>query len=149
MDPLTPIRNFLPLSDRVGTAGQPTAEQFTAVRDAGYEVVINLALPTSTYALADERAVVTGLGMQYVHIPVDFDRPDVEDAKRFFEAMDAAVGRKVLVHCAMNMRVPAFLYLYRVVREGVDPDVAAADLYRVWTPNPTWQKFIEVVVQTL
>ena len=141
-DDLTSIRAFLPLSDRLGTAGQPTAQQFDAVRAAGYEVVINLALPNSTYALPDEQDVVTSRGMAYVHIPVNFDAPSVDDARQFLEAMDAAAGRKVFVHCAMNMRVSAFAYLYRTIREGVDEEAAAADLHRVWTPNPVWQKFL-------
>jgi protein tyrosine phosphatase (PTP) superfamily phosphohydrolase (DUF442 family) len=69
------IRNFLPLTDRVGTAGQPTTEQFSDIAAAGYEVVINLALPTSTYALPEEQSIVAGHGMHYVHIPVDSTRP--------------------------------------------------------------------------
>jgi protein tyrosine phosphatase (PTP) superfamily phosphohydrolase (DUF442 family) len=142
MQPLHQIRNFLSLSDRIGTAGQPTAEQFADVRAAGYEFVVNLAMRNSTNALPDEREVVTGLGMDYVHIPVVWEAPSVDDARRFFDAMDAAAGRKVFVHCAMNMRVSAFMYLYRTVRERVDPDVAAADLHRLWTPNAVWQQFL-------
>jgi protein tyrosine phosphatase (PTP) superfamily phosphohydrolase (DUF442 family) len=149
MESLQTIRNFLPLTDRVGTAGQPTAEQFTAIRDAGYEVVINLAMPNSTYALPDEREVVTGHGMRYVHIPVAWESPSVDDARRFFEAMDAAAGRKVFVHCAMNMRVSAFMYLYRTLRDGADPEAAAADLHRLWTPNPTWQQFLDTAAAAL
>jgi protein tyrosine phosphatase (PTP) superfamily phosphohydrolase (DUF442 family) len=149
MTSITDIRNFLPFTDRVGTAGQPTAEQFAAVRAAGYDLVINLAMPNSTSALPDEREVVTGLGMDYVHIPVAWEAPSVEDARRFFQTMDAAAGRKVFVHCAMNMRVSAFMYLYRTLREGADPDKAAADLHRLWTPNPVWQQFIDKAAATL
>ena len=146
---LRSIRNFLALGDRIGTAGQPTAEQFAAVAAAGFEVVINLALPTSTYALPDERVTVTRLGMEYVHIPVIFEAPAVEDARRFFGAMDAAAGRKVFVHCAMNMRVSAFMYLYRTLRLGVEPEEAAAHLHDVWVPNPVWQQFIEQAAEAL
>ena len=146
---LQSVRNFVALGDRVGTAGQPTAEQFKDVRDAGYEVVINLALPTSTNALPNEREVVTSLGMDYVHIPVNFDAPGVDDARRFFEAMDRNAGRKVFVHCAMNMRVSAFMYLYRTVRENVDPDDAADELHRLWVPNAVWQQFIDDAAKAL
>jgi protein tyrosine phosphatase (PTP) superfamily phosphohydrolase (DUF442 family) len=148
-DALHSIRDYLPLSDRLGTGGQPTAEQFDALRDAGYEVVINLALPTSTYALPDEHGVVDARGMRYVHIPVDFDAPSADDARAFFEAMDAATGRKVFVHCAMNMRASAFVYLYRTVREGVDGGAASRDLHHVWTPNPIWQQFLTTAARKL
>ena len=148
-DAVHSIRAYLPLSDHIGTGGQPTAEQFDALRDSGYEIVINLALPTSTYALPDERGVVDARGMRYIHIPVDFDVPSADDARAFFEAMDAAAGRKVFVHCAMNMRASAFVYLYRTVRQGMDARVAAEDLHRVWTPNPTWQQFLAAAAAAL
>ena len=44
---LSDIYRFQSVTANLGTAGQPTAEQFDAVKDAGYEVVINLALGTT------------------------------------------------------------------------------------------------------
>src|SRR2546423_4659420 len=60
---LSEIDSFRAIGERVGTAGQPTEDQFRAIRAAGFEVVINLALPTSDNALADEGSIVSGLGM--------------------------------------------------------------------------------------
>ena len=77
------ITNFCAISERLGTAGQPSEDQFRTLRDAGFEVIINLALPTSCNAMADEGAIVTGLGMSYVHIPVDFTAPTSEDLCAF------------------------------------------------------------------
>lgn len=51
---LANILNFLPISDGLATAGQPTSEQFAFVREAGYERVINLAPADSSNAIADE-----------------------------------------------------------------------------------------------
>jgi protein tyrosine phosphatase (PTP) superfamily phosphohydrolase (DUF442 family) len=59
----------------LGTAGQPTAAQFDAVKDAGYEVVINLALGTTPRDLPNEPGIVAAHGIEYVHIPVVFDAP--------------------------------------------------------------------------
>ena len=39
----TSITNFVALSDLIGTAGQPTPDQYQSVKDEGYELVINLA----------------------------------------------------------------------------------------------------------
>ena len=80
---LCEITNFCAISERLGTAGQPSEDQFRTLRDAGFEVIINLALPTSCNAMADEGAIVTGLGMSYVHIPVDFTAPTSEDLCAF------------------------------------------------------------------
>src|SRR4030095_14968557 len=51
---LSAIYNFRAISDKLGTAGQPTEAQFKLVRDAGFAAVINLALPTSDNALPNE-----------------------------------------------------------------------------------------------
>jgi protein tyrosine phosphatase (PTP) superfamily phosphohydrolase (DUF442 family) len=69
---LSDIYNFLAVSDDLGTAGQPTAEQLAAVKAAGYDVVINLALGTTPRDLPREADLVTGQGMEYIHIPVIF-----------------------------------------------------------------------------
>ncbi|MEO7299086.1 MAG: hypothetical protein ABI042_10990 [Verrucomicrobiota bacterium] len=44
---MTPIRNFLSIDDRLATSGMPKPCNFAALRQAGFEVVINLAMPTS------------------------------------------------------------------------------------------------------
>jgi len=140
------IRDFYRLSERIGTAGQPTREQFDAVADAGYEVVLNLApYRDGSGALADEAELVAARGMQYAHIPVDWDAPRPEDADAFFAAMRAHAGRKLFVHCIANRRVSAFLYLYRVLCEDVPEAVAARDLHRLWTPTGVWGEFLTAV----
>src|SRR5258706_5693691 len=116
---LSDIYNFRAIGDRLGTAGQPTVGQFGLVREAGFEAVINLALPTSDNALAQEGSIVTGLGMSYVHIPVNFEAPTAADFRAFCRVMDAFEGRRVFVHCAVNKRVSAFVFLHRVLHEGV------------------------------
>lgn len=140
---LNNIANFLPFAPTLATAGQPTAAQFQAVQQAGYEVVINLAMPTSTNAMAEEPELVRELGMDYVAIPVVWESPTLDDLDQFFAAMATHADRKVLVHCAKNMRVSAFVYLYRVLRLGIDPQQAEADLARIWQPNPTWAAFMQ------
>src|SRR6476646_8333886 len=92
---LETIRAFLSLSDQVGTAGQPTTEQFADIKAAGYEIVVNLALYTSTNALPNEAEIVAQQGMQYIHIPVDWEQPQVKAALEFFEVMAANHSKKV------------------------------------------------------
>ena len=141
-EPIATITNYLKLSNRLATAGQPTMAEFTAVQDAGYPVVVNLALPSSTNALPDEAAIVQNLGLEYIHIPVQWEQPTIADLQRFFAVLDRD-DRPVFVHCALNMRVSAFVYLYRRLRQGVSAEIAIADLHRIWEPNPVWQQFID------
>ena len=137
------IRQFRGISERLATAGQPTAGQFALIREAGYEVVINLAVTTSDDALANEGSLVAGLGMSYVHIPVDFAQPTESDFEVFAGVLDAFRGRRVFIHCAMNMRVSAFVFLYRVLRGEATQTEALRDLKAIWEPDGTWARFIE------
>jgi protein tyrosine phosphatase (PTP) superfamily phosphohydrolase (DUF442 family) len=144
MSHLDDIKNFVPLTADVGTAGQPTREQFRAIAQDGYGAVINLALPTSDHAIADEGSVVTGLGMRYVHIPVDFANPTVDDLKTFIGAMRALDGKRVFVHCVVNARVSAFMYLYLKHVRGLDDAAARSPVLERWQPqmDETWQRFL-------
>jgi protein tyrosine phosphatase (PTP) superfamily phosphohydrolase (DUF442 family) len=137
------IPNYLPISPTLGTAGQPTPEQFVAVAAAGYTTVINLALSTSDNAIPNEAALVASLGMTHFHIPVVWEAPTQGDLDIFLRVMALNEGRQVFVHCAKNMRVSAFVYLYRVLHQGVEESIARVDLHRIWQPNPTWQAFID------
>lgn len=139
---LAAIPDFRALGNRLGTSGQPAADQFRTIRDAGFEVVVNLALPTSDRALADEGSRVTALGMAYVHLPVDFQAPSAEDFRRFCGVMDAFRNQRVFVHCAANMRVSAFLFLYRVLHERVPVAEAERDLRAIWEPDAVWSRFL-------
>jgi uncharacterized protein (TIGR01244 family) len=142
------IYNWRAVDSRIGTSGQPTEKQLGEIAAAGYRTVINLALHDDPrYSLEDERGTVEGLGMDYVHIPVQFAAPTDDDLDRFFAAMDANQDRKVWMHCAANMRVSAFLGLYRVRRQGWDREKAFELLHGLWEPNDTWSAFIERSLQ--
>ncbi len=140
---LSDIYNFQATTERLGTAGQPTSDQFDAVKAAGYEVVINLAMGNTPRDLPNEPQLLTDHGFDYIHIPVVFDQPTTEDLTRFFDAMDANQGKKCFVHCIANARVSAFVFLYRVLRQGVPVEEARTLMHQIWTPNETWQAFID------
>ena len=140
---LSAIRAFRAISDKLGTAGQPTADQLRSIKEAGFETVINLALPISDNAIADEGSLVTKLGMAYVHIPVNFQTPKPEDFRVFSQVMRVFEARPVFVHCAANMRVSAFVFLDRVLHKGVPISEAKKDLDAIWKPDDVWSRFIE------
>lgn len=138
------IDNFLQISDRLATAGQPTISQYSAIAAAGYQVVINLALTDSPNALPDEAAIASNLGLEYLQIPVVWDNPTLANFQAFCRAMAARPAQKIFVHCAANKRVSAFVYLYRL-SQGVAETIARQDLAKIWTPNQLWQAFIETI----
>ncbi len=86
------IQNFLKLSDQLGSAGQPFRDQFSLIADAGYTTVVNLAMPDSMDAVADEADLVRNLGMEYASIPVVWEDPRLSDLEQFFVLMDRLQG---------------------------------------------------------
>jgi hypothetical protein len=67
----------------------------------------------------------------------------MQQLQQFFGVMDVLDGRKVWVHCAKNMRVSAFLYLYRRLRCGEPDSAARHPLDEVWVPEGAWRAFID------
>ena len=138
------IHKLLRIDDTLTTAGQPTQAQLAEVAAAGFDVVINLALHDDPrYSLPDEAGTVRALNMDYVHIPVQFKAPTLSDLAQFFDAIDAAHGRKVFLHCAANIRVTTFLGLYRVKRLGWEREPAFEAMHSMWQPDEVWSKFID------
>lgn len=141
---LQDIRAFLRIDEGLATSGQIQYEEIPAIKDAGFDVVVNLA-PARQERNGEEGFRVTETGMTYVQIPVDWENPSRRDLKLFFDVMNANRDRKVYVHCFANMRVSVFVYLYRTQVLGVSKDAARADLVKIWDPatEPQWERFIE------
>src|SRR5690242_10627749 len=62
--------NYIAATDRLHTAGQPNADMLATLGDRGFQVVVNLAPPTSKDAVANEGKLVSEHGATYVNIPV-------------------------------------------------------------------------------
>jgi len=140
---LEKIVNFYQIDNNIGTSGQPEAEQFKDISTAGYEIVFNLALSDSPNAIKNENSIISKLNMSYVHIPVDFKTPGLEDLESFFEHMEIHENKKIFVHCVMNWRVSAFMFLYHTIKCDMPVTDALQHMNTVWEPEPVWQKFID------
>ena len=140
------IINYYALPDGLVSSGQPTPEEFAAIRDAGYQVLINLVPDDPDTTIPNERDIVTPLGMTYVHIPVIWSAPQISDAQKFFDAMRAHATQKIFVHCEVNYRASAFLYMYRRKFLGTEETQARQDLHQIWEPYGTWAKFVDEVM---
>jgi protein tyrosine phosphatase (PTP) superfamily phosphohydrolase (DUF442 family) len=144
---LNDIKNYQRLSDSISSAGQPKEEQLMVVKEAGFHVIINLGLLNQPeYSLKDEAGSVKALGIDYIHIPVVFEHPARQNLVDFFKAMDDHRGKKILVHCAMNMRASAFIGLYNAIRLKQPREQAFELMRRVWEPTEVWNAFIEAML---
>ncbi len=136
------------MDDMLSTSGQPTEAQLASVAREGFGVVINLALHNDPrYSLRDESGLVRSLGMKYIHIPVAFDAPQETDLCAFFDAMEKHREQKIFLHCAANMRVSAFLGLYKAIKKNEPPDEAFALMKTIWQPNPVWATFVSSMLE--
>lgn len=138
---------FLEISPQLWTSGQPAPDDFSLIARNGVEVVVNLAAPGSTDFDADEMRCVLEAGMQFVALPVVWTAPKLDDYTLFEAVLRACRGRRVLVHCAKNMRVSALVFLFRVLN-GEPEAIARRDLETIWSPDPIWSAFIGEVLNT-
>lgn len=136
------IRNFYAYNEMLATAGQPEADQFRLIRQAGFQRIINLARPDSPYAIENEAELVKKAGLEYIHIPVDIKSPSIDKLEQFFQVMQTP-KQQTFVHCALNWRVSCFVYLYRTLKCSVEEEKARRDLYNIWQPDAVWENFME------
>ncbi len=142
---LEDIYNFLALPENIFTGGMPTREQIVDASQRGVELVINLAPHEVSNALPGETELVPSLGMQYINIPVIWTTPTRDGLDRFMDVMDQNKDKKILVHCQANFRATAFMALYRILRQGWNPDEAMEGMHKIWDTEdyPIWKMFIE------
>lgn len=136
--------NFRAIDEMVSTAGLLSEGQFSELGENGYEAVINLLPHESQYSVTDEEQIVTGQGLEYLYIPVDFSHPTEANYSAFVQAIKACEGRKVLVHCAANYRVSAFYAMYAYEHCGWSASRAREHIASLWNPadSPPWRPFI-------
>ncbi len=135
--------NFVAVTARLASSGQPSEAQLQRLRARGYAVVINLAPPESFGSISDEGELVTSQGLAYINIPVDWRKPADRDFQLFSDVLNSNRDRKVWVHCQMNRRASVFLFLYRVIHDRQPVADAIEAVHAVWVPNEVWRGFLE------
>lgn len=134
--------------DWLWCSGQLSENDIAKLPEFGIDAVINLAPPTAGNALPGEAEAITRLGIAYIQIPVDWERPEFEQLHQFFGVLKAFDGGNVWVHCAKNKRASVFIYLYRRVSRAENEERASYPMREIWEPNPVWRTFIDDVLGT-
>ena len=141
-DDYSQIDNYRQYSPHFSSSGQPDAKQLKALSKDGFRRVIYIAFTDNKTAIESEDRIVKSLGMDYVHIPVDFDRPTLDDFEDFASVLNRDKKIRTLLHCQINLRASAFSFLYRVIYGGVSMADAKSDLDAIWQPDKVWYQFI-------
>ena len=143
------ILNYVKINELISTSGQPKIEELELIANEGFEVVINLAVPTTSNALENEDKIVSSLNMSYIHIPVDFENPKISDLKLFLNVLQALGANKVWIHCAKNYRVSAFMYVYHKYILHTPFEQIDLSIFDIWQPSLIWQELMKVQLEDL
>ncbi len=139
------IVNYRKINDQIATSGQPTKKQFKTIAQNGYDVVINLAMHNRG-ALKEEDKIVTKNGMNYIHIPVVWEAPTLENLKLFCATLQMCEqqNKKVFIHCIKNYRVSMFIFMYRkFIRNEKKVVLDIPDNHK---PKKVWKKLLEAKI---
>ena len=143
------ILNYIKINELISTSGQPKIEELELIANEGFEVVINLAVSTTSNALENEDKIVSSLNMSYIHIPVDFENPRISDLKLFLNILQALGANKVWIHCAKNYRVSAFMYVYHKYILHTPFEEIDLSIFEKWQPSLVWQELMKVQLEDL
>jgi protein tyrosine phosphatase (PTP) superfamily phosphohydrolase (DUF442 family) len=135
--------NVRVISPLLVTAGQPDRASLLRLKAEGYAAVISLAPGNTADAVADQAEILAAQGVEFVHIPIPWQTPEAKHLEAMAAAMQRLKGRKVLVHCQMNMRASALAFLYRTIYGKEDPAQAWGDVKALWTPTNQWAEFVD------
>ncbi|MBI5275911.1 MAG: protein tyrosine phosphatase family protein [Burkholderiales bacterium] len=134
--------NVIPISPLLVTSGQPPEQALKRLSAYGFQAVVYLAPGNVSTAVPAEAGLLAAQGIEFVHIPIPFGSPDASHLQAFYAALDRLKDRKVLVHCEINMRASALVFLYRTVQLREDPDNAYESVIRIWSPRGVWRRLV-------
>ncbi len=141
------IRNFLRVNEEFCTAGQPTIDQLSELKDDGIRAILSLRTPGEHDASA-EADMARALGMSYFNIPVAGS--DVADGQveEFLRLTDDESNRPMFIHCASANRVGAFWLIRRVLRDGWDLAEAEEEAARIGLRSAALKEFALRYIET-
>ncbi|MBC9228375.1 protein tyrosine phosphatase family protein [bacterium SPL81] len=147
---LSQIPSFSLVHEHLFSSAQPNAEQLKQIKEYGCSTVINLATSKSENYLNNQDQICLDLGLNYIHIPIDWDVPCSEQCLLVLDLIDHIVQNEIVwLHCAKNMRVSSLMYLYRQFYMNIDMPTAQEFLHQIWEPNETWTGLIHSITLQL
>jgi len=139
-----PAMNFLRVSPTLATGGHFTGDGIAALTEQGVSVVIDLR----DRPPEDQEERLAAAGIRWINVPVVWKAPHRDDFEAFSRFMSENEGESILVQCQANYRASAMTYLYRVTKGGVPEQEARKDLNAIWTPEGTWEEYIDEILES-
>lgn len=134
--------NVVPISAKLVTSGQPSAQALAGLGQLGFQAVIYLAPGGVPDAVKNESELLSAQGIEYIHIPIPFNAPEEQHAQAVSAALQRLQDKRVLVHCQVNMRASSMVFLHRVLHGREEPALAYEAVARVWSPGGAWRRLL-------
>lgn len=137
------LENFARVDDGVVRCAQPTKDGFSEAKAIGVRTVLSLR------SEHDDRDLLAGTGLAYVHVPMRQWHADDEKIARALKVLTDPARRPVLVHCAEGEdRTGVVVAAYRVVYLGWDRDAAVREMKdmgtsRLWANLRSWVRSLD------
>jgi protein tyrosine/serine phosphatase len=117
------------IADGLYRGGQPERTGFQYLQSNGIKTIINLRTEN------DEEAMVKGLGMNYVHIPISI-KPwsKIPDAaiEQYFKVLNDPANYPIFFHCRRGAdRTGAMAGFYRIAAQGWEAKKAYSEARKV------------------
>ena len=97
------LPNYVLVRPGLAAAGQPTPEALARLKDQGFRTVIDIR--TEAEGTKAEEAIVNGLGLRYVSVPLTAATISLDDVRAVAKVLDDPQAAPVLLHCASSNRV--------------------------------------------
>ncbi len=140
------IFNYLKVSSRIATAGQPLKHEIPGILENGTEIVISLVPRGVETEVPGEQDLFEQGGLVFERIPVVWEAPKKDDFQKFLDKMAQYREKQLFIHCEANMRVSVFMALYHIIVEGWKVHDAMAGVREIWNPNEIWREFINRIL---
>ncbi len=138
------LKNYVPISEKLHTCGQITGDALDVLKKEGVKAIISVNAEEFG-AIESLKRQARGQGIDFVNVPVSWEDPTISSLEDFFEAMDKYQEVEILVHCQLNWRASAYVYLYRTIRLKESKKEAQKALRKIWNPEKydAWNAFFK------
>jgi protein tyrosine phosphatase (PTP) superfamily phosphohydrolase (DUF442 family) len=117
---------FAKVSAALYRGGQPTAEGFANLRQAGVRTVVSLR------TLGSDRSDLRGTGMRYLPLSFKHIHPEDEDVLAMLKTVEDPANQPVFLHCRDGRdRTGMMVAAYRVIEEGWSKADAIAEMKKM------------------
>jgi protein tyrosine phosphatase (PTP) superfamily phosphohydrolase (DUF442 family) len=147
---LAQIPTFSVIHEHLFSSAQPSIEQLKLIKEYGCSTVINLALSNAPNHIENEDRICLDLGLNYIHIPIDWETPSAEQCLLVLDLIDHLVQNEIVwIHCTKNDRSSCLMYVYRQFYMNIDMPTSQDLLHEIWEPNETWTGLIHSITLQL